>query len=102
MCMKNPNVPNKQLIYLFAYCVNPKPQHQHYFESDYTVVANELIHNDDDIHIQGIFKENNDTVLFVNMLNLSDDYLQKLIQETQNNTHEPMLYQLTRNKEPTL
>ena len=73
-------------------------KHQHYFESDYNVVANELIHNDDDIHIQGIFKESNDTVS-VNVLNLHDDDLQKLIQETQNNTHEPILYQLTRNKE---
>ena len=33
------------------------------------------------------------------MLNLNDDDLQKLIQEAQNNTQEPMLYQLTRNKE---
>ena len=72
-------------------------KHQHYFESGYNVVANGVIHNDGDIHIQGIFKENSDTVS-VNMLNLNDDNLQGLIQETQNNTQEPMLYQLTRNK----
>ena len=71
--------------------------HQHYFESDYNVVANELIHNDDDIHIRGIFKENNDTVS-VNMLNLNNDDLQKLIQEAEDNKQEPMIYQLTRNK----
>ncbi len=71
--------------------------HQHYFESDYNVVANELIHNDDDIHIRGIFKENNDTVS-VNMLNSNNDDLQKLIQEAENNKQEPMIYQLTRNK----
>ena len=51
----------------------------------------DLIHNGDDIHIQGFFKENNDTIS-VNMLNLNDDGLQKLVQETQNNTQEPMLY----------
>ena len=73
-------------------------KHQHYFESDYNAVANELIHNGDDIHIQCIFKENNDTVS-ANMLNWNDDDLQKLIHEAQNNTQEPMLYQLTRNKE---
>ena len=73
-------------------------KHQHYFESNYGVVAYELIHNDDGIHIQGIFKESNDTVS-VNMLNLNDDGLQKLIQETRNNTQEPMFYQLTRNTE---
>ena len=33
------------------------------------------------------------------MLNLNDDDLQKSTQEAQNNTQEPMLYQLTRNKE---
>ena len=69
-------------------------KHQHYFEPNYDVVAYGLIHNDDDIHTQGIFKESNDTV-FVNMLNLNDDGIHKLIQETQNNTQEPMLYQRT-------
>ena len=73
-------------------------KHQHYFESNYVVVANELIHNDEDIHIQCIFKENNATVS-VNMLNSGDDDLQKLIQEAQNNTQEPILCQLTRHKE---
>ena len=33
------------------------------------------------------------------MLNSDDDDLQKLIQEAQNNTQEPMLYQLTKHKE---
>ena len=72
--------------------------HQHYFESDYNVVANELIHNDDDIHIRGIFKENKDTAS-VNMLNLNNDDLQKLIEEAENNKQEPIIYQLTRNKD---
>ena len=73
-------------------------KHQHYFESDYNVVANEVVHNDDDIKTRGIFKESNDTVS-VNMLNLNDDDLQKLIQEAENSTQEPMIYQLTRNKD---
>ena len=54
-------------------------KHQHQFEADYNVVANELIHNDDDISIQGIFKDNNNTTS-VNMLNLNDDDLHNLIQ----------------------
>ena len=33
------------------------------------------------------------------MLNLNDDDLHNLIQETQNNTQEPVIYQLSRNKE---
>ena len=31
--------------------------HQHDVESYYGVVANELIHNDDNIHLQGMVKE---------------------------------------------
>ena len=65
-------------------------KHQHYFESDHNLVANELTHTDEDIHIQVIFKENNDTVS-VNMPNLNDDDLQKLKQEAQHKTQEPML-----------
>ena len=38
------------------------------------------MHNDDDIHIQGIVKDNNNTSS-VNMLNLNDDELQNLIQK---------------------
>ena len=49
-------------------------KHHRYFESDYNVVASELLHNDDDIHIQGIFKDNNNTTS-VNMLKLNDDEL---------------------------
>ena len=44
-----------------------------------------------------MFKDNNNTTL-VNMLNLNDDGLHNLIQETQNNTQAPILYQLSRNK----
>ena len=89
----------KQAIngFIGVLCKSKITKHQHYVESNYDVVAYELIHNDDYIHIQGIVKETNDTVS-VNMLNLNDDNLQGLIQETQNNTQEPMLYQLTRNK----
>ena len=73
-------------------------KHQHYFESDYNVVANELIHNDDNIRIQGIYKDNNNTT-YANMLNLNDEDFHNLIQAAQNNTQEPILYQLSTNKE---
>jgi len=72
--------------------------HQYYFESDYNVVANELIHNEDDIHIRGIYKDNDNTTS-ANLLNLHDEDLQNLIQEAQNNTQEPIMYQLSINKE---
>ena len=61
--------------------------HKHCFESDYNVIANEFINNDD-------YNENNDTKS-VHLLNLNVHYLQELIQETQNNTTEPMLYKLS-------
>ena len=30
-------------------------EHQHYFEPDYNIIANEFVNNDDDIHAKGIF-----------------------------------------------
>ena len=68
-------------------------KHQYYFESDYNVVANELIHNEDDIHTQGIYKDNDNTTS-ANLLKLHDEDLQNFIQEAQNNTQEPIVYQL--------
>ena len=60
-------------------------------------MANELINCDDDIQIQGIYKDKNNTTS-VNMLSPNEHDLQNLIQEANNNTHEPMLYQLSTNK----
>ena len=68
-----------------------KKQHQHYFESYYNIVAN-------DIRIQGICKDTNNTTS-VNLLHSNEHDLQHLIQETNDNTHGPMLYQLSRNNE---
>ena len=60
-------------------------------------MANELINCDDDIQIQGIYKDKNNTSS-VDLLNPNEHDLQNLIQEANNNTHEPMLYQLSTNK----
>ena len=75
-----------------------KTKHQRYIELYYNIVANELINCDDDIHIEGIHKDNNNRSS-VNLLNSNEHGLQHLIQEAHDNTHEPMLYQLPRNKE---
>ena len=69
-------------------------KHQRYFESDYNVIANELVNNDDGIHVKGIYKENNNTK-FANLVNLNDNDLHDLIEDAQNNTIEPMLYKLS-------
>ena len=69
-------------------------KHQHYFESDCNVIANELANNDDGIHVKGIYKDNNNTTS-VNMLNLHENGLQYSIEDAQNNTLEPMLYKLS-------
>ena len=57
----------------------PKTKHQHYFESDHIIVANELINCSDDIQMQGIHKEENNTAS-VNLLILNEHDLQHLIQ----------------------
>ena len=31
-------------------------KHQHYFESDYNVIANEPVNHDDNIHVTGIYR----------------------------------------------
>ena len=69
-------------------------KHQHYFESDYNVIANEFVNNDDDIHVKGICKYNNNTTS-VNLVNLNENDLQYLIEDAHNNTIEPMLYKLS-------
>ena len=69
-------------------------KHQHYFGSGYNVIANERVDNDDDIHVKGIYKDNNNTK-FVNLVNLNENDLQDLIEDAQNNTIEPMLYKLS-------
>ena len=60
-------------------------------------MANEIISCDDDITVQGSYKDTGNTT-YVNMLNLNEHDLQNLIQETNDNTQEPMVYQLSRNK----
>ena len=69
-------------------------KYPHYFESAYNVIANELVDNGDDIHVKGIYKESNSTK-FMNLVNLNENDLQDLIEETQNNTIEPMLYKVS-------
>ena len=51
----------------------------HYFEPGYNVIANELVHNDDDIHTKGIYKENINAKS-VNLVNLNEHGMQYLIE----------------------
>ena len=72
-------------VFIGRFGESQQTKHQHYFESDCNLVANELIHNEDDIHIRGIYKDNDNTTS-ANLLNLHDEDLQNLIQEAQHNT----------------
>lgn len=72
---------------------------RHYFESNYDVVANELINSTDNIEIKGIYPPNQTDAEHVNLLNLSDDELECVINKTADNTSEPILYQLSTNTE---
>ena len=42
---------------LFDCWEKQQTKHQHYFEPDYKIVANELIYRNDDIRIQGMYKK---------------------------------------------
>ena len=72
---------------------------RHYFESNYDVVANELINGTDNIEIKGIYPPDQTEAKHVNLLNLSDDELECVINTTADNTSEPILYQLSTNTE---
>ena len=72
---------------------------QHYFESNYDIVANELINNENNIEIKGIYQQSQNETNHVNLLNLSDDELELVINKTADNTSEPIIYQLSKNTE---
>ena len=72
---------------------------RHYFESNYDVVANELINNTDNIEIKGIYPPDQTEAEPINLLNLSDDELGRVINTTADNTSEPILYQFSTNTE---
>ena len=73
---------------------------QHYFESNYDVVANEFVNNEHKIEIKGVYPTSQTPTAeteHVNLLNLSDDELECVINKTADNTSEPILYQLSVN-----
>ena len=73
---------------------------QHHFETNYDVVAGELVNNAN-VNIKGIYKDTQQTDTFnqVNLLNLNDDELGDEIDRVADTTSEPVLYQLTQNNE---
>ena len=72
---------------------------RHYFESDYDVVANELINNTDSNEIKGIYPPNQTEAELVNLLNLSDCELECVLKKTADYTSEPILCQLSTHTE---
>ena len=74
---------------------------QHYFESNYDIVANELINNSGGtVEIKGIYEQSKtDDAGMINLLNLNDDELGDLISKTADITSTPILYQLSMNTE---
>ena len=73
---------------------------QHYFESNYDVVANELVNNSNSINIQGVYETSSQVEgERHNLLNLQDHELDILINTTADRTSEPILYHLTSSTE---
>ena len=72
---------------------------QHYFESNYDVVAHEFVNNEHKVEIKGVYQTPTAETEHVNLLNLSDDELECVINKTADNTSEPILYQLSENIE---
>ena len=68
---------------------------KHYFESNYDVVANELINNENSVEIKGVYPQENNQTEYLNLLNVSNDEFNNVICETHNNTTEPLLYHLS-------
>jgi len=76
-------------------CKNNK----HYYETNYDVIANELINNENNIEITGIYQKNNNETTCINLLNLDENELNNVINENINNTEEPILYHLNMKSE---
>ena len=68
---------------------------QHYFETDYDSVANELINNENTVEIKGIYEQSRPDDVGINLLNLNDNELDDLISKTADITSKPILYQLS-------
>ena len=68
---------------------------QHDFESNYDVVAHEFVNNEHKIEIKGVYQTPIAETEHVNLLNLSDDELEGVINETADKTSEPIIYQLS-------
>ena len=72
---------------------------QHYFESNYDVVANEIVNNSNSINIQGVYETSSQVEgERHNSLNLQDHELDILITAAAR-TSEPILYHLTSSTE---
>ena len=68
-------------------------------ESNYDVVANELINNADNIEIKGIYPPNQNETEPIHLLNLSDGQVDCVLEKTAADTSEPILYQLSTHTE---
>ena len=63
----------------------------HYFESDYDVVADEIINNQN-VEVKSLYKNDKSQFEHINLLNADDDALDKLINSR--SEEEPMIYNI--------
>ncbi len=68
-------------------------------ETNYNVIANELIHNKEDIEIKGIYINEHNVDDECNLLNCDDEEMNNVICKVSKTTQEPMLYHMYYNKE---
>ena len=79
--------------------ISKNKSNQNYFETNYDVIANEIINNENNVEITGIYQKSNNETTCVNLLNLDEDELNNVINEKINNTEEPLLYHLNMKSE---
>ena len=54
-----------------------------------------MINNENSVEISGIYPKENNRAEYLNLLNVVEDQLNNAIDETQNDTTEPLLYRLS-------
>ena len=63
----------RYMVFIWLFAKSTYKSDKHYFESNYGVIANALISNENDIEISRIYPKENNCETCLNLLNVNDD-----------------------------
>ena len=87
------------MVSLDCLAKHPQKPNQEFFETDYDMVADELINNPD-VSVSGMYEtgldDNSDQINTINLLNMDDDMLSQLIDKADDS--DPLVYRSSHQK----